>query len=179
MPLSRSMPRPILAIIMMAILALAIPHHHASAQLSGTLSGPRFVETAAIAGLFEIETSKLALARTQEPQIRAFAEMMVADHTRIAASLKRAASDANGEITLPTALDAEHEAMVKTLRAASGRDFDALYVQMQTAAHQQAVGLFGAFAKDGDQTALKAFAADTLPVLQRHLEHALRIQVKT
>lgn len=178
MPLSRPIPRPILTVIMMAVLALAIPHR-ASAQLSGSLSGPRFVETAAIAGLFEIETSKLALERTQNAQIRAFAEMMVADHTKIAASLKRAASDANGEITIPTALDAEHEAMVKKLTAATGREFDALYVQMQTTAHQQAVGLFGAFAKDGDQTALKAFAAETLPILQRHLEHVLRTEVKT
>ncbi|OZA91551.1 MAG: hypothetical protein B7X76_02120 [Azorhizobium sp. 39-67-5] len=178
MSLSRSPPRPLLAVILITALALIFPLR-ASAQLSGTLSGPRFVETAAISGLFEIEASKLALDRSTDPQIRAFAQMMVVDHAKIAIALKRAASDANGDITLPTAVDAEHEALLKKLGTATGRDFDALYVQMQTTAHQQAVGLFGAFAKDGDQTALKAFAADTLPVLQGHLEQVLRIQVKT
>lgn len=178
MPLSRSIPRPLLAVIMITALALMFPLR-ASAQLSGTLSGPRFVETAAIAGLFEIESSKLALSRSSDPQIRAFAETMVADHTKIATGLKRAASDARGDITLPTAMDADHEALLTKLRAATGRDFDALYVQMQTTAHQQAVGLFGAFAKDGDQTALKDFAAQTLPMLQGHLEQVLRIRVKT
>lgn len=178
MPLSRSIPRPLLAVFMMAILALIVPQR-ASAQLSGTLSGPRFAETAAVAGLFEIQTSKLALDRSTDPQVRAFAQSMITDHERIATALKRAASDASGDIVLPTALDAEHEALLKKLSAATGREFDALYVQMQTTAHQQAVGLFGAFAKDGDQTALKAFAAETLPVLQGHLEHVMRIQVKT
>lgn len=178
MPLSRSIPRPVLAILMMAALALAVPHR-AVAQSPGTLSGPGFVEAVAIAGLFEIQTSKLALERTQEIQIRAFAEMMVEDHTKIAGQLKHAVAEAKGEITLPTTLDAEHEAILQKLRAASGRDFDALYLQIQTTAHQQAVGLFGAFANDGDQTALKAFAAKTLPILQGHLAHVLRLQVKT
>ena len=178
MSLSRSIARPMLAFLMLGALALILPQR-ASAQLSGTLSGPRFVETAAIAGLFEIESSNLALVRSNDPQVRAFAEMMVTDHAKIAIALKRAAADANGEITLPTSVDAEHADLLKKLGAATGRDFDALYVQMQTTAHQQAVGLFGAFAKDGDQTALKAFAADTLPTLQKHLEDVLRIQLKT
>ncbi|WP_051357226.1 DUF4142 domain-containing protein [Azorhizobium doebereinerae] len=164
--------------LLFALAALFVPQM-ARAQLSGTLSGPRFVETAAVAGLFEIESSKIALERSDNPGIKAFAQMMVDDHTRIAAALKRAAADANGEITIPAALDSEHDAMIRKLKTASGREFDALYVQMQTTGHEQAVGLFGAYAKDGDQTALKTFAADTLPTLQNHLKHVMQIQVKT
>ncbi|WP_341991124.1 DUF4142 domain-containing protein [Azorhizobium sp. AG788] len=180
MPLSNSSPRsrPLLAVIMMALIALCCAQR-ASAQSPGTLSGPGFLETAAISNLFELETSKLALARTQSPQIRAFADMMVEDHTKIAARLKRAAADAKGDFTFPTALDGEHASLLEKLRAASGPAFDALYVQIQTTAHQQAVGLFGAFANDGDQTALKAFAAETLPIMQNHLAQVLKIQVKT
>ncbi|GGF73528.1 membrane protein [Azorhizobium oxalatiphilum] len=151
----------------------------ATAQLTGTLSGPRFVETAGVAGLFEIESSKLALERSKSPEIQKFAQEMVDDHTKIAADLKRAATSANGDVPVPSALDAEHEAMIRKLKAATGTDFDTLYVAMQTTAHEEAVGLFGAFAKDGDQTALKSFAADTLPILQKHLEHVRMIQLKT
>lgn len=151
----------------------------ATAQLTGTLSGPRFVDTAAVAGLFEIETSKVALERSKNPEVRKFAQMMVDDHTRIAANLKKAAAAASGDITVPSALDAEHEAMLAKLKTANGTEFDTLYVQAQTTAHEQAVGLFGSFAKDGDQSGLKAFAAETLPILQKHLEHVKMIQLKT
>ncbi|MGU3493894.1 DUF4142 domain-containing protein [Xanthobacteraceae bacterium A53D] len=151
----------------------------AEAQLTGTLSGPRFVETAAIAGLFEIETSKIALERSSNPEVKKFAEMMVDDHTRIAANLKIAAKAADGDMKVPDALDSGHDAVLRKLKAATGADFDTLYVQIQTTAHEEAVGLFGAFSKDGDQSALKAFATETLPTLQKHLEHVKMIQLKT
>ncbi len=166
------------ALVCGALMGVAAPHP-ARAQLSGTLSGPTFVQTAGIAGLFEIESSKIALKRSENPEIRAFAESMVADHTKIAAALKRAVEDAKGDLVIPAAADAEHADMLKKLEAAPAREFDALYIQMQTLAHEQAVGLFGAFAKDGDQAALKTFAADTLPTLQAHLAHVQRLSAKT
>ncbi len=151
----------------------------AAAQLTGTLSGPRFVETAAIAGLFEIEAAKLALTRSRNDAVRRFAQQMVDDHTRIAADLKRAATAANGDISVPSALDAEHDALLQRLKAVPEREFDAQYVAMQKTAHEQAVGLFGAFARQGDQTALKEFAQQTLPMLQHHLEQVEKIAINT
>jgi putative membrane protein len=39
---------------------------------------------------------------------------------------------------------------------------------MQKAAHTDAVSLFETYAKDGDNAALKSFAAETLPTLNMH-----------
>lgn len=52
-------------------------------------------------------------------------------------------------------------------------------VQMQSAGHEEAVSLFSAYAKDGDQSALKTFAVETLPTLKDHLEHAKKLHTKT
>jgi putative membrane protein len=42
-------------------------------------------------------------------------------------------------------------------------------------AHQDAVVLFNAYAKDGDDPELKKWAAKTLPHLQRHLTMAQKL----
>lgn len=52
-------------------------------------------------------------------------------------------------------------------------------VQMQSAGHEEAVSLFSAYVKDGDQSALKTFAVETLPTLKDHLEHAKKLHTKT
>ncbi|MEP9379027.1 DUF4142 domain-containing protein [Aquabacter sp. CN5-332] len=151
----------------------------ANAQLAGTLSGPKFVEAAGLSGLFEMEASTLALKKSQNPQVRAFAERMIHDHEIIMKDLKAATESADGQITIPGTLDAKHETTIERLNAATGADFDTLYVQVQTREHDAAVGIFAAFEKDGDQTTLKAFAAKTLPMLKQHLDAIKQLQIKT
>ncbi len=151
----------------------------ANAQLAGTLSGPKFVETAGTGGLFEMETSALALKKSKNPEVRAFAERMTRDHELIMTDLKAAAETADGQITIPTRMDAKHETALERLNAATGTDFDTLYIQIQTQEHDAATAIFASYAMDGDQSALKAFAAKTLPMLKAHLDAIKRLQVKT
>lgn len=143
------------------------------AQQKGTLSGAAFVEQAAVSGMFEIEAAKLALTRSQSQAVRTFAEQMIRDHEAIATALKAAVQEARGDFAMPATLDAKHQQMLDQLKAAgSGASFDAAYAGSQVKAHEAAVGIFTAYASDGDQTALRAFAERQVPVLQRHLDHA-------
>ena len=48
-------------------------------------------------------------------------------------------------------------------------------LQLYTDAHKQAVCLFQKYADRGDNAALKAFAAKTLPVIKTHLEDAKKL----
>jgi anaerobic selenocysteine-containing dehydrogenase len=52
---------------------------------------------------------------------------------------------------------------------------DRAYMAGQLADHEQAVSLFTAEAKEGQDAELKAFAAKTLPALQGHLQLARNI----
>jgi predicted outer membrane protein len=72
-------------------------------------------------------------------------------------------------------IDARHADMLNQLAAAPPRQFDRLYGRMQVAAHQEAVGLFLAYAQSGEDPSLRAFAASALPSLQHHLGMARRL----
>jgi putative membrane protein len=57
--------------------------------------------------------------------------------------------------------------------------FDKSYAtHIGIAAHEQAVKLFEDAAEDAQNADIKKFAADTLPVLKKHLEEAKRIDAK-
>jgi len=65
--------------------------------------------------------------------------------------------------------------MLKLLDAASGDEFQALYIDMQTVAHMEAVTLFATYAKGGDDEAVKTFAEKTLPTLEMHKSHVMKL----
>jgi putative membrane protein len=127
-----------------------------------------FVDKAAVSNQFEIESSKVALEAAESPQVKDFAQKMVDDHTKAGEDLKAAVGNAGAELMVPAELDKEHADKLAQLQSLSGAEFDQQYVEMQTAAHDQAVELFSSYAEDGDNEALKEFAANTLPTLQEH-----------
>jgi putative membrane protein len=117
---------------------------------------------------FEIQSSQLARQRSRNPAVRSFAQRMIRDHSMTSQALGVPPGSA-------VALDARHATMLNQLASASGRAFDALYVQMQVMAHQEAVGMFAAFAQGGTDPAMRAFAQQVLPSLQMHLAMAQRL----
>lgn len=131
-----------------------------------------FVDKAAISGAYEIATAEVALKRSTNPEIKAFAQAMITDHTRLSRGLARAARRADPSIVIPTGLDAPHAQELKRLQGMKkGAAFDRAYVMGQVLAHQEAVGLFGTYAKQNRGTPLATFARQALPVLQTHLAH--------
>lgn len=130
-----------------------------------------FVKQAAIAGMFEIQSSELALRKHARPD-RRFAEDMIRDHSRADAQLKRLVRADHINAQVPTRLDDAHQKMLDQLRGESGTQFDKDYDQMQKQGHQEAVSLFQAYSQNGDNAALKKWAARTLPTLQHHLSMA-------
>jgi len=133
------------------------------------------LRTAASANLFEVESSRLALARTQSAKIKEFADRMVGDHTRAANRAKQVLNEA-GATMPPVMLVPAHQQQLDRLKATSNADFDRAYVEAQIQAHLEAIALVGAYAKDGDNPRLKALVAELLPTLQSHLQHARQLR---
>ena len=131
-----------------------------------------FVNQAANSGMFEVQSSELALNKSQDARIREFAQHMVQDHTQAGEKLKAAAQS----MPVPTSLDQEHAAMLQQLQQASGNDFNRNYTQMQFAGHQKAVALFDSYAQNGDDPQLKQFAQQTAPTLHNHLQQITQIR---
>jgi putative membrane protein len=132
-----------------------------------------FVTEAAMGGMFEVESSKLAIQKS-EGAVKVFATQMVADHTKANAEL---ATEANAEtLSVPDALDASNQDKVDKLQKLNGADFSKQYVAYQVSAHKDAVSLFERYGKGGDNAKLKALAVTTLPTLQHHLDMAQTLE---
>src|SRR5215210_1253418 len=137
-----------------------------------TAQPAEFVTKAASSSLFEIQSSQSALQKSQNNQVRDFAQKMIEDHTKASDQLKAAAQGQN----VPTTPDPEHAQMLQQLNGANGGDFHRRYVQLQLTGHQEAVALFDRYAQNGDNPQLKQFAQQTLPDLREHLQMAQQLR---
>lgn len=131
-----------------------------------------FVTLAAQSDMLEIESSKLALTKSDNAKTKQFADKMIKDHTATSNELKALVSGGKVPANLPATLDKTHQAKLDKLNKLNGRDFTKEYDDMQVSAHKDAVSMFERYSKEGDSAELKAFAAKHLPHLQEHLKMA-------
>jgi len=144
----------------------------AAVDPTNPLMAPGYMAMAASGDLFEIQSSQLALQASANPAVRGFANMLIADHSRMSQQMMTVAQSA-GLAPPPAALLPPHQVMLDQLRAAgTGASFDAAYQQVQIAAHQQALQLHQNYAAGGDVPALRTVASQAVPVITMHLQHA-------
>ena len=131
-----------------------------------------FVKKAALDGMAEVELGKVALEKSQNADVRSFAQRMVTDHGKANSELASIAKTKG--LDAPKMLDAEHEAMVSKLRDKSGADFDQAYSEHMNMDHSKAIALFEGAAKSPDAD-LAGFAKKTLPTLKEHQQLAQKL----
>ncbi|CAB5105324.1 hypothetical protein IST4116A_03604 [Burkholderia cenocepacia] len=131
-----------------------------------------FVDKAGMIGKVERQAGQLALDRSSNADVKAFARKMVDDHARIADELRHIGAQKGVPVQTRMLVDPE----VTALRAKDGRAFDAAYVALAgPRAHEAAVRLYETEAKEGRDPQLRAFAARTLPMLNAHLSAARQL----
>ena len=141
-----------------------------------TASGPEsadveFIQKAVEGGTREVEAGKLASEKASNAEVRAFAKLMVDDHTKSNAELIALVS-----MQAPT--PAQTPAADDTLSGLSGAAFDRTYMGKMVTDHQTTVELFEAEARDGRDDAVRRWAAQKLPTIRGHLEKARALQTK-
>lgn len=139
-----------------------------------TLPDEEFARDVASANQFEILSSQLALERAESQEVRDFAQQMIDDHTQAEQEFSQAhdssmsTTSGGGMATGTGALSAKHHQALAALEEAEGAEFDQLYIQMQTKAHEETVQKFRSYAQTGTDDELREFAADRLPTMQEH-----------
>jgi putative membrane protein len=142
-----------------------------TAPSSGVSQDDReFMTKAAQGGLLEVELGRRADERGAAPEVKAFGDRMVADHTKANRELADLASRKG--VTLPTRLDAKGEKKLDDLSKLTGQKFDREYVDSMVDDHKEDVDEFAKEAKDANDPALRDWTAKTLPTLQEHLRMA-------
>lgn len=133
-----------------------------------------FATEAASGGMMEVQLGKLAQQKAQNPRVKNFGAMMVQDHTQANDELKTIATREN--IALPDSMSNEKKEDVEKLNKKSGKDFDKAYMDMMVDDHKEDVNKFKNAAQNEPDSAMKAFAAKSVPVLQKHLDSAEAIK---
>ena len=99
-----------------------------------------FVTKAGMGGLAEVQAGTLALQKATNPDVKAFTQRMVTDHSKANAELAQFAT-AKG-LALATELDADHKAAADHLASLSGAEFDKAFMQHMVEDHEKAVADF-------------------------------------
>jgi putative membrane protein len=129
-----------------------------------------FIKDAAEGGMAEIELSKIA-EKSQNPEVKHFAERMVRDHS--AANTELAGIVTGLGLEMPNKLDTEHQRIRDQLASMHGGAFDQQYMHVMVTDHDQAVKLFREENAAGYDTELKRFAQKTLPIIEQHQKMAI------
>ena len=126
-----------------------------------------FVAMVSQGGMYEVELGKLAeqMGATQDIKDQGNTERH--DHELVGAKLKSIAK-ANS-MDFPDKLNAEFQGRLDKMKSLSGEKFDAAYIKDMEEIHHADGGAFGKEAKGGSNPDLKAFAAETYNIVQRHL----------
>jgi len=134
------------------------------------------VKDMAMADMAEVETGKLALNKSQNADVKAFAQQMVDDHGQ-ALSKVQALAQARG-VTLPTGLDAKHKAMSAKLEKLSGDAFDKAYMAgAGVKDHKDTKAKLMSDARKIKDADVKALADQHMPVVEQHLKSAQQMHM--
>lgn len=120
----------------------------------------------------EIQTSQLALQRSNNQTVREYAQRMIQEHTASNQQLSQLASQ-NG-FTLPNDVDPLSQAIAQRLSEIPAAEFDQAYTGAQATAHLRALALYQTQIQQGQEPTLIAFANQQLPVIADHYQVAAR-----
>lgn len=127
-----------------------------------------FTMGAASGNTLEVESSRIALEKSQNQDVKSFAQMMIDDHTKVGEQMKTTLQNAGLQAPADKLMPKHQDMVDKLKQASTGGKFDGQYVAVQLKAHDEAINLFSNYAKNGDNAELRKFAEATLPSLEKH-----------
>lgn len=136
----------------------------------------KFVKTGAAAGNAELKIAELGVQKAERADVKAFAEMLVKDHTQANKELNALATEKGVEVS--AVISPKHAEEFQKLEKATKADFDKEFLSEMVSAHKKCVSNFEETAKDAKNSELKAWAEKMLPTLKAHLAQAKELAGK-
>jgi putative membrane protein len=144
------------------------------------LSDGEILQVTHAANLSEIEQGALAESKAKDARVRKLAVMMVRDHNTADAKGNILAKKAGIDLTpspVSTSLQSDAQEATNALKAKSGADFDALYVDTQVKEHKAVLDLIDQKLVPAAKNAhVKEYLEDVRPKIATHLQHAQELQ---
>ncbi|MDB5917921.1 MAG: hypothetical protein JWR40_2155 [Massilia sp.] len=162
-----------LAVVSAAAVLLAATPAQGAGPVPAALNkaDQKIVMEIALGNMAEIAIAKIALGKSQNAEVKTYAQQMIDDHTTALGAVQQLAT-ARG-LNLPTDLDKNHKAMASKLDAKSGDAFDAAYMaQGGVADHKKMHSMLAGAEKKARDPDVKALATKMLPTVDQHLKAA-------
>lgn len=118
----------------------------------------------------EIQICEMAVEKSQNPDVKKFAQTMIDEHGKMGRELEKLASDK--QLDVPRTIRREQEMTVDELSALSGRDFEQRWIQYNIDVHERDIKVFQHYAGEQDDRDIAAMAKKHGEALTKHLKAA-------
>lgn len=164
-------------IISSFLLALPISSY---AKDKTTLTDPQIASVAVVANQNDISYAKVALEKSNNPDIKGFANTMIKDHNSVikqAVDLVTKLSVTPESNSVSKSLEKQAKETLKLLNSVSAKDFDKTYIDNEVKYHEAVISAVKSLLIPNSKNAeLKGLLEGVLPVLEMHLKHAQKVQ---
>ena len=144
-----------------------------SAMNAGPSMDKAFVKKALEGSIDEVEMGKLALQKSNDDQVKQFAQRMVDDHGKMADALKPAAQQMG--IKVPDGPSKGQMKKMDKMKALQGDAFDQAYIKDMVKDHKSDENEFKQEAQNTQNPSMKQFATQGSQVIAQHLQQIQQI----
>jgi putative membrane protein len=158
-------------------IALFVP---ALALAQGKPSDPQIAGIVVTANQIDVDAGKLAKSRSQNKEVKAFAQQMITDHTAVnkqAGALAKKLGVTPEDSDTTKSLEQGAADNIASLKTRKGAEFDKAYVDHEVVYHQQVLDAIDKVLIPSAQNAeLKGLITKVRPAIAAHLDHAKHLQ---
>jgi putative membrane protein len=129
-----------------------------------------FVSKAMQGSLAEVQLGQLTLQKSNNAQVKEFAQRMIDDHTKLNEQMKPVAQQLG--VTVPDQISKGDRKTIAKLQALSGSAYDQAYIKDMVKDHKQDLNEFQMEASSGQDQTAKDAANQGSKVIAQHLQMA-------
>jgi putative membrane protein len=135
-----------------------------------------FLSSAIQDGRAEIQSCQIALRKSSDASVQAFAKRMITDHKSLDAQIESLAKRKG--YSLPSGISITQKATQAALTPLTGHAFDKVFVEHNVSDHKDDIKHFSDEAQHGSDPDVRALAASATPILREHLKLAEETRAK-
>ena len=133
-----------------------------------------FMFKATQANVAEIDLARLAQQKSNDGDVKEYANMIESDHKKALDNLADLMQDKHVQLQKAAPTEAQQE--ISRMNTLTGPDFDREFVNMMVSDHQKALELFRTQQASAQDKDVKDYVDDVLPTLENHLDKAQQLQ---
>ena len=169
-----------IALVVTTVALTVFTTAHAQTDAAAPPNDAQIAQIVLTADTVDVDYGKLAVEKTKNAEVKAFAETMIRDHTAVndkAAALAKKISLTPEASETSKSLESNGHKEMATLKKMHGAEFDKAYIDNEVSYHEAVIGVLDKTlipnAKNAD---LKALLESGKPIFESHLEHAKTLQ---